>query len=93
LCGAGGGQQHADDGSHRVDESVRTAGRGSWTADESLQSAGEDVNAPCGCGPAPTSDLTQRVATEIRNSEMEREKKVKHHTVGECGVLYAAVAA
>ncbi len=45
LCGAGDGQQLADDSSHGVGESVRTAGLGSW-------------DAPCGCGPASTFDLT-----------------------------------
>jgi hypothetical protein len=59
LGDAGDGQQRADDGTHRVDKRVRSSGRGSWAADERLQSAGEVPHAPCGCGPAPTSDLTQ----------------------------------
>jgi hypothetical protein len=59
LCDAGDGQQRADDGTHGVDKSVRSSGRGSWATDECLQSAGKAAHAPCGCGPAPTSDLTQ----------------------------------
>jgi hypothetical protein len=56
---AGNGLQRADDDHEVVDEEVRSAGRGSWAVDECLQSAGEVVHALCGCGPAPTSDLTQ----------------------------------
>jgi hypothetical protein len=54
----GDGLQRVDDSSHRADEGPWSAGRGPWTGDESLQSAGELVHAPCGCGPAPASDLT-----------------------------------
>jgi hypothetical protein len=65
LCDAGDGQQRADDGTHGVDKSVRSSGRGSWATDECLQSAGKVAHAPCGCGPAPTSDLTHCIRDAI----------------------------
>jgi hypothetical protein len=75
------GLQRADDDQEVVDEKVRSAGRGSWAGGECLQSAGEVAHAPCGCGPAPTSDLTHCPGDE--NQQAPQLKSTAYVTVGE----------